>query len=165
MSNLYDLSIELANINNDIIDAEGEISDVLELRLNESGLSFKRKVGGIGRWLLNLDAKEDTLDAEIKRLQKRKEVAKNLQGRLKAYVKLCMETMDTKKVELDTMTFSIQKNPPSVEIEAKNLIPRSYLHEEMVVKVDKKAIGDALKKGTPVLGARLITGKTSLRVR
>ena len=54
MENLYDLSSKLATINNDIIDADGEISEELERRLDETGLAVKEKVQGIGRWVLNI---------------------------------------------------------------------------------------------------------------
>lgn len=164
--NLYDLSAELATINDEIIDAQGEITEELETRLDTMNLALDKKAEGIGRWMLNLTGRQDSLDQEIARLTARKKAAKNLQGRLKEYVRDCMARAGKTKFEFNTFTFRVQKNPASLEILLEPAIPAKYLTiipEQRVV--DKKAVLDDLKKGIEVDGARLITDRTHLRIR
>ena len=166
MSNLYELSSELARINNDIIDAEGEISEELETLLDSVELSFNDKLAGCGKWVLNLRENEKGIDAEIKRLIARKRLLRDQRERFLEYIKACMESVKCKKMEFDIFTLTICKNPPSVEIIDSFDIPvEFFVTVPETSRVDKKAIGESLKKGEAVPGARLITGKTSLRVR
>lgn len=166
MSNLYDLSNELALIHDEIISADGEISDSLEVRLDDCQLAFKEKVDGVVRWMANLDGKEEAIDKEIARLQSRKKVTQNLQTRLKEYVKASMIMADVTKLDLSTATLSIQNNPPSAEIIDEVIIPARYLTvvpEQLVV--NKKAVLDDLKAGVTIPGARLADKRYHLRVK
>lgn len=163
---LYELSAELAIIHDEIISNEGEITDALEKRLDESTLSFNAKVEQIGRWVLNLGGREDAIEKEIARLQAKKKSNQNLQGRLKEYVKMCMEMANKTKMEYGTMTVSIQKNPASCEVKDEKAIPAKYLTIIPETKVvDKKAVLADLKAGVQVEGAELINTKTHLRIR
>lgn len=166
MSNLYDLSNELALIHDEIISADGEISESLEVRLDDCRLAFRDKADGIVRWIANLDGKEEAIEKEIARLQARKKVTQNLQARLKEYVKASMILADVTKMELPTVTLSLQNNPPSAEILDNVIIPSRYLTiipEQMVV--NKKAVLDDLKKGVEIPGTRLADKKTHIRIR
>ena len=57
----------------------------------------------------------------------------------------------------------IRKNPPSVEIYNQDVIPQSFKDIEIVEKIRKLDLRDALKKGE-VPGARLTSG-TSLMIQ
>ena len=164
--NLYDLSTELAVINDELISSEGEISASLEERLEKSTLDFTAKAENISKWVMNLSGKDDAIDKEIARLQAKKRVTENLQRRLKDYLMLCIERANKTKIELPTLTISIAKNPPSVEIIDEKAIPASFLTivpEHFIP--DKKLIAEALKKGHKVEGCKLITDKRNLRIK
>lgn len=164
--NLYELSNELACINDEIINAQGEITEELEARLDTLNLALDKKAEGIGRWMLNLTGRQESLNKEIDRLTARKKAAKNLQGRLKEYIKDCMNLVGKIKLEFSALTLRVQKNPASVEIVDEKAIPAKYLTiipEQKIV--DKKAVLDDLKKGVRVEGAVLVNDKTHLRLR
>src|ERR1700687_5589612 len=116
MAHLYELSTELATINDDIISADGELSPDLEARLDSVSLDFRTKSQGIAKSTLDIAGAEAMIETEIARLQRKKKVAENLRTRLMAYIKGCMEQADVPKIESPTITLRIQKNPPSVEI-------------------------------------------------
>lgn len=165
MSNLYKLGTELKLIDDEIIDAEGEITPELEKRLDETSLSFNQKVGGIVKWTQNLKGKKEAIKEEVKRLQKRLQFAENLDNRLRDYMKSGMENAECKKIEFDTVTISIQKNPPSVEIENENVIPSDFYEVVETKKINKIAIKETLKGGGEISGAKLITDKTRLVIK
>ena len=167
MSNsLYELSAGLARINEVIIEAEGVVSVEMEAELDQLLPAIQDKAGNIGRWCRNLDGSMLALDAEIKRLKHKKEMAENLQGRLKLYLKESMERAGMTKIDAGVVTLSIQKNPLSVDIPDESFIPAAYkdvIPEQYVIS--KRRILEALKEGKEVTGATLVDNKTHLRLR
>lgn len=163
---LYDLSTELAKINDELITAEGEINPDLESRLDAVNLALTEKATGLRKWLAIIDGDFGSLDAEIKRLQKIKKQNENLQERLKEYIKKNMEVADLKKIETPIGTFSIAKNPSSVETVALEATPEAFRVEIPATwQPDKKAIKAALEEGYEVEGWKLITDRTNLRIK
>ena len=163
--NLYELSHQLAKINNEIFDANGELTEELEKRLDDSALAMKDKVQSIAKWTLNLKGKATMIDAEIARLQHKKKVTENLDKRLSDYVKQAMLAADIHKMEYPTFTVSVQKNPSSVEIIDEDMIPASYKIVKQVISVDKRKLKDDLNDGKKIQGCQLATENTHLRIR
>lgn len=165
MTNLYELSTELATINNDLVDSDGEISEALEARLDAAQLGFHAKVEGIAKWMLDIEGVEGAIDGEIARLQRKAKCAAALRERLKAYVKESMERAGVQKVESATVTLRIQKNPPSVDVLDEKKLPGRFVTVVQTIKVDKGAVLTALKSGEDVPGAVLVSDKTHLRIK
>lgn len=161
---LYEMSKELAVINDEIISADGELSTELEARLDSVSLDLRAKSQSIAKWTLDIAVTEQAIDAEIARLQRRKKVAENLRSRLTAYIKACMEQADVQKIETPTITLRIQRNPPSVEVTDADKVPAKYTRIKQITEIDKKAMLSALKDGEQVDGARLVDDKTHLRI-
>ncbi len=165
MAHLYELSTELATINDEIISADGELTPDLEARLDSVSLDFRAKSQGIAKWTLDIAGVESMIETEIARLQRKKKVAENLRTRLTAYIKSCMEQADVQKIESPTVTLRIQKNPPSVEILAEDQLPAKFIRIKQIREIDKTGMLTALKNGEDVPGARLVTERTHLRIR
>ena len=165
MAHLYELSTELATINDEIISADGELTPDLEERLDSVSLDFRAKSQGIAKWTLDIAGVESMIETEINRLQRKKKAAENLRTRLKAYIKGCMEQADVQKIESPTINLRIQKNTPSVDIIAEDQLPAKFIRITQVTEVDKAGMLTALKNGEDVPGARLITERTHLRIR
>ena len=165
MAHLYELSTELALINDEIISADGELTPDLEARLDSASLDFKAKSQGIAKWTLDIAGVESMIETEIARLQRKKRIAENLRTRLTAYIKACMERADVQKIESPTITLRIQRNPASVEIVAEDKLPAKFIRIKQITELDKTGMLAALKNGEDVPGARLVTEKTHLRIR
>jgi hypothetical protein len=165
MAHLYELSNELAVINDEIISADGELTPDLEARLDSVALDFRAKSQNIAKWTLDIAGVESMIETEIARLQRKKRVAENLRARLLAYVKGCMEQADVQKIESPTITLRIQKNPASVEILAEDKLPAKFIRIKQIAELDKTGMLAALKNGEDVPGARLVTERTHLRIR
>lgn len=164
--NLYSLSQELAVIHDELVENGGELTDELIQRLDDCNLAFNDKAFNIVRWTKNIEGKEAALEAEIERLQSRKKAAGNLKERLKTYLLESMVRADKTKLDFDTFTVAIQKNPPSCIIEDEKVIPAKYITIIPETRqVDKKAVLAALKAGENVGGASLIADKVHLRIR
>lgn len=163
---LYSLSKDLATINDEIINADGEISADLEKRLDAVNLQLTEKATGLRKWMAIIEGDGGILDDEIKRLQRIKKQNENLHERLKAYIKLNMEVADLKKIETPIGTFTIAKNPASVEVVSEEMIPETFKDEIPAhMEINTKHIKEALDEGYDVPGAKLITNKTHLRIK
>lgn len=166
MPKLYELTTELAIINDTLIDAQGELTPDLEARLDAVNLALEVKADGIRKWKTMIDADEAAIDGEIKRLQKMKTTTVNIGERLKAYVKKNMEAVGLKSIKTLSGTFTIANNPPSLECVVPELTPEEFkaiIPEQKVP--DKDKIKTALSDGYDVPGWKLITDKTNLRIR
>lgn len=164
-TSLYDLSADLQAIHNAIIEMDGELTPDLEASLDRLNLELSNKVHGIGKWMRNIEGNETVLQAEIDRLEKRKKAIVNLESRLKEYVKMCMEKAEVKKLEFPLFTARIQANPPSVEITDERVLPARFIKIKQVTEIDKRGVLEALKDGESVIGARLVTDKSHLRIK
>lgn len=163
---LYHLGKELQMVKNEIIDDQGVISEELEARLDSLNLELNQKAQGIRKWLTGITGNEESINKEIKRLQHILMGQSRLRQRLEQYVKTTMENADVPVIETPIGTFSIVKNPPSVEVVVKEMVPDQFMRVIPEQKEPNKTlIADALKSGVDVPGCKLITDRTRLKIK
>ena len=165
---LYEISTELSQINEMLVEAQGEMSTEIEQRLDELKMTLVEKATGIRKIVAMIEADSTARNAEIKRLQTISKIHENGLNRLKAYIKKNMEIADLKKIDTPIGTFSIAKNPSSVEsIEsALELTPEQYrVPIPATWTPDKKLIKSDLEEGYEVPGWKLVSDKTNLRIK
>lgn len=163
---LYEISTELKKIDDQLITNEGEITPELETRLDELNLALEQKASGLRKWLAVIDSDTTALDNEIKRLTTIKKQKENLVERLKAYIHKNMIVADLKKIETPIGTFTVAKNPPSLECVSPEMTPVEFTEEIPAHREpDKKKIKEALTEGYDVAGWKLITDKTHLKIK
>ena len=107
--------------------------------------SFEDKADNYAKVLLELAAKEEALDKEIKRLTGKKKTITDRQDWLKKTLQASMELTGKEKFETNLFKFWIQPAAPSVLVDESRAedIPFKYLVPQPA-KVDKKAIKDDL---------------------
>lgn len=164
---LFELSAEMAAIEDALIEGGGELTPELEQMLQENQQGLANKVDGYCAIIHKLSYTEDVLDAEIKRLQEKKKVAKNAKERLKNHVCETMGTFGMTKLESNFNTMT-RRRSARVEVnedqlkaayiqkleDFNNSLP-PYLSAEM--KVSKKAISDMQKQdGVLPAGAEIV---------
>lgn len=156
--NLYNLTTELALLNNQIEEADGELTIDLEASLDVLNLSIAEKCGGIAKWVCNVDADSRGCVEEIKQLTLKKEAAENLKKRLKDYLMAALRVADLRRVSNGIHTVRRQDNSvATLEIENADLIPEHLVTYPRVV--DNLAVRDELECGNKVPGAKLVRGE------
>lgn len=107
--NLYEISTNYMQL----LECEPEmVADTLE-SLKEA---FKEKTINIAYVIKQMDAEQKIIAEEVKRLQERKKTAENKQKYLKQYLHDSMNATGIDKVKSPTITISIRKNPPSLDV-------------------------------------------------
>lgn len=110
---------------------------------------------------------ENTIEG-IKEAQRnmaaRRKALENKAARIRDYLKTNMEECGIERIETPHFVISIAKNPPAVEIKDETMIPDEFKSEVTIIKIDKSALKDFLKKNGGIPGAELVQG-TRLKIK
>lgn len=159
---LYELSAQYQQLHELSADDEGmeiAIRDTLEGITGE----FREKAANLVKFTQNMDADIDSLDAEIKRLQARKKAMENKKQALRDYLRENMEYTGISKIECPLFTITCSKSAQAVAIDDEDALPERYVKTER--KPKRAELKAALKAGEHIEGARLVPGKSSIRIK
>lgn len=158
---LYRISVEQQALNEQLFEAEGELTPELEeaLIINEANLTLKAEdyVTSMAMFAASAEAAK----AEIKRLQAFVKRADNAQERMKNALTFALETFGIDKMEVGTHRISFRKSE-GVVITDEVAIPNEYIIVE--TKVNKAQLKADLKAGAVVSGAHLET-RRNIQIR
>lgn len=156
--NLYELSQNYLAVQEMDLD-----EDTLRDTLDSIGDAFEDKAENIAKLYRTVEAEEKAFEAEEKRFYAMKKTAANKKQFLKQYLEDNMRLIGKTKFKAGVFNFSIQNNPPSVEVFDEALLPERFLIEQPP-KIDRAEIKELLKAGEEVPGATLKQTK-GLRIR
>jgi len=171
---LYEITADLQLLLLQVEDNYGELTEELEAALDSVTGDFSTKIDQILAFAQDQLADAVKFAGEAARLSVRAEVLKRSAARLKEYVRGSMEAAGVKK--LDTEHFGVwrQNSAPSVVIDDETKLPADYLYGQIEkpwkelsswerdaakLRIDKKAMADALKSGKEIPGAHLHQGE------
>ena len=103
------------------------------------------------------------IDAEIKRLKKRKDTVDNSITRMKDRIKEAMEAMETTEIKTDFHTFKIQKNGGVQPLVIDGDVPDNFM--KVIYQNDTEKIREALNAGEQLSFAHLEPRGTQLRIK
>ncbi|EAG2512604.1 siphovirus Gp157 family protein [Listeria monocytogenes] len=115
---------------------------------------LETKAENVAFVIKELECQSLILEKETKRLAERKNTINNNVKRLKQSLFDAMITANKQKIKTNLFTLDIRKNPPSLIVEDESKL-LNYLIEQPK-KLDKTKLGDDLKKGIEVPGAKII---------
>ncbi|EGP8670339.1 siphovirus Gp157 family protein [Listeria monocytogenes] len=115
---------------------------------------LETKAENVAFVIKELEGQSLILEKETKRLAERKNTINNNVKRLKQSLFDAMITANKQKIKKNLFTLDIRKNPPSLIVEDESKL-LNYLIEQPK-KLDKTKLGDDLKKGIEVPGAKII---------
>lgn len=94
-------------------------------------------------------------DQHIKLLQEYRDRVRRGQEAFDDYVTHCVREAPGQALEGELLRYALQLNNPSVVVENEELVPKEYMREKVTVSLDKKAVLEDLKSGSPVPGCRM----------
>lgn len=147
MATIYEINEQIMQC----IDFEtGEVIDAD--KLDALQLEKEKKIENIACWIKNLTADAQALKAEEQSLAERRKTKENTVERLKQYLSNVLEAAPFESARVK-ITF---RKSTAVNVTDESRLSDVFKKTETVVKIDKKAIGEALKLGELVDGAELV---------
>lgn len=159
--NIYELTDNYLSVYNQI--TAGEDSDIYTDTLNSIDDAIEDKAIGYAKVIKNIEADNEILSNEIKRLQERKKSNENAVRNMKERLQDSMERTGKTVFKTPLFSFGIQNNKESTNIIDEAKIPDAYFNEQPK-KLDKKRLLEDLQNGQEVEGAD-IKQTRSLRIR
>ena len=165
MANIYELTQDYLRLLEMAEDPELDpevIADTFEAIDGE----LEIKAENYAKVMKNLEGDIAALKAEEERLSKKRKAIENNIKRMKLALQEAMEITGKTKFKTELFGFSIQKNAPSVVIDAADIrdIPEEYLKFKEP-EIDKTAIKNAINAGVDFEGLAHLEVSQSLRIR
>lgn len=146
MSSIYKIDQQIL----DCVDFEtGEVID--QERLDALEIERSIKIESIACWIKNLTSDINGIKAEEEQLAQRRKAKERKIDSLSEFLKYTLNCTPFESVKCK-VSFRRSK---SVNIIDETTIPSEYIQTEIVTKIDKKALGAALKGGELIDGAEL----------
>ena len=160
MSTLYELTGQYLELMEIADEADPEVlKDTLEAITGE----IEIKAENYAKVIKNLEGRAEILKKEIARLQDRKKgVESNIES-IKKNLQNAMIAIDKKKIKTDLFSFSIAKNPPTVQVADETKVPEQFWKPQAPV-LNKEELKAYLKTNGPTEYAYLEQGE-SLRIK
>lgn len=124
--------------------ASQEDAEVTEKDFDKLEMDFAEKMENTVKYVKNIEAENDAIKAEIKRLQDRKKRNEGRKENLKDYIDHCMSLAGKVKDTFGTFTVSYRKSS-SVNIVDENKVPEKYKEVVTETKINKSDIKSDLK--------------------
>lgn len=114
--------------------------------------------------LTEWDGDAAAIKAEVARLRERLALVERRGERLRERLLAALKIAEVRKVETSLVTARVQSGRDRVVLDVEpDALPAAYVRTK--IEADKKAIGDALKDGVEIHGARLEMGEDTLVLR
>ena len=147
-----------------LIEVDPNIDETTLLDTLEGATDLHEAIGEVVRSALEDEAMLAGLKGRLEDLRERLERIRT-RGEKKRQVALAvMEDTGVEKLMQPDFTVSLRASPPGLTITSEEDIPE-WFWVPQAPKLDKRAILDAIKAGTAVMGAELSNSKVSLTVR
>ena len=150
---LYQITQEQALLFNQIEELDGELTPEILEQLQLNAENFEAKARGYIWMIKKAESENNTINAEIERLQRIEKRNEKLIDRLKESMKFALETFGESK-KVDTFTLSLRKSK-SVEIIDAEIIPADYRITKTTEMINKTEIKKAIESGLTVAGATI----------
>jgi len=165
-------NLSLYNITNKFVElmdkAENEELSAEEVQLIALELEQEllHKSSNIIAYIKNGESLINAIKDEEVRLEEMRKKGERKLEKFKSYVLDNMNRLGIIEIPTELGSLKVVKNPISVEIENENEILDEFKREVTTIKIDKTAIKEHFKEtGEIISGARIITNKTSLRIK
>lgn len=155
--NLFQLTADMAAIEDALWENGGELTPELEEAMTETSSSLVAKTDSYGALIRKFDSAASAIDVEIKRLQAMKKIAVNATERLKERVKFSMLANEISKLDGTYTKFSLRNSERTITDDESMLAPYLFSLEQFRntlppyiqmgdLKINKTILKDMLKK-------------------
>ena len=118
----------------------------------------------LAEYIKNLQSIAKAQKARAKELSELAKVNEKKADRIMKDLEYALNTLGIGAVQAGVHTFRFKKGSTVVEADV-NKIPQDYIRVKTTMEPDKKSLGEALKKGVAIEGARLVKNPDKLELK
>lgn len=165
MNTLYEITADMAELQDAILENGGELTPEMEMRLDQlAGEVLPEKVDGYCRIIAEFDGEADMLKAEIDRLSAKVTARVNASDRLRKNLMAAFERIGETKIKTALFSVSVCKNSmPSVAVDDATTLPPTY--QRIKIEADKIALVKDWKAGEAMPNGVVVEQKYHLRIK
>jgi len=138
---------------------ERAIADTLEAVDGE----LKDKALAIRAVMQSMSGDEGTIDAEIKRLEGRRQAMRNRRAALEEYLRRNMADCEINRIESPIFSITLAAPTLRLDITDESEIPDEYVTARVTEQIDRRRLLADMKAGKEVPGARLVEARRALK--
>ncbi len=160
MNSLYSLTEQYRSLNA-LAEGEADIpEEVLRDTLEALGGELQVKAQNVARFILNQEAMAEAIENAAEQMHARAKRLRSRTAYTRQYLLVNMQSAGLSRIESPEVVIATRKNPASVVVFDEHALPAEFITQKPPPPPapDKRAIGDALKAGREVPGARLEQG-------
>lgn len=157
MKSLAAIVNETNQIEQMLLDSDGEITEAIESALAVRDLELAEKVDGYSHIMDRFAALETHYKEKAEFFSRISKQCKNVQERLKGNIKFAMQELGQSELVGEDIKFTLKPTSGSLVIEDEEMIPVEFKTEVIVTEIDKKKLKDAAAKAE-IPGARIEPG-------
>jgi hypothetical protein len=157
---LYEIAAEYRQMVEALMATDNDAQTIADTIEGES-YPLEVKARNVAYAIKTLQANAEAIKGAEEEMSRRRKALENRAANIREYLLECMTLAGIQKVECPHFVIKIAANPPSVVIDDERQIPAEFMKtpEPPPPQPDKRAIGDAMKAGQDVPGARLVRGQ------
>lgn len=162
---LYNITEEFAALERLVMDSDGEIAEDHEKLERECFELLANKTDGYVGFVHRLESEIEQAECAIERLTQFRKARERAAERCTQYVKECMGSLKTDCFKGVFTEIKKEAARERVEIFSRDDIPVEYITVKQEYQVEKKKIGDAIRRGESVPGAKIVLGDEPIRYK
>lgn len=152
---LYEIREQYERAFNELSSIDGLTQEMINDSLVHIAEKFEEKAVNVAAYIKNLEAQAKCMKEYEDNMSLRRKQKEVQAERLREYLRFNMQMRGVNKINSTELDITIKKTLPKLIIEEEK-IPKEWYREEVVCKLDKEAIRDAIQKGYLLEGAQLI---------
>lgn len=153
---LYQIEQEYQQIADDLIESGGEASEEIEQMLAITQEQLQNKAVCYAMVVKDIEAENEVLANEIKRLQSLVKSRTNTIDKLKSNLSRAMQLFGVEEIKTPLVKINFRK---SEAVEVDDIIDARFVKTTVTTAPDKLAIKEAIKSGVEVAGARIVVNQ------
>lgn len=156
MPSLYEIDRAISDVIETGYHVDEDTGEVLfdSSDLDALGVALSEKLDACGRYIKNQRALAESIKLEERALAERRKEIEHRIDSMDGYVLSTVNKLEGKRFESPAVRFTTRRSTATV-IDDDSQIPDEYKDFVTTAKVDRKALGQALKRGDRIPGARL----------
>ena len=159
MKTLYDISNDYKELLDLMQSAEVD-EQTIQDTIESTGLKddFRSKVDGYLYVIDDIEASNERIRIEEKRLASRRQMQEKNVRKMKDMLTGTMHLLEIQKERTDRYTVWVQNNPIKLSIQDDQFIPKEF-YEEQQPKLNREKLTDYMKEGKEIKGVELTQSK------